>query len=68
MDRAFSLQGRPFDSRLYAIPISARTARLFDYLDKLGLDDAPIRGHQPQPVDASCSGDCPVGGVSQDTQ
>ena len=43
-------------------------AGLFDHLDKLGLNDALIRSPQPESVDASRSGNCPVGGISQNTQ
>jgi hypothetical protein len=41
---------------------------LIDHLDKLGLNDALIRGHQPEPVNACCGRNGPVGGVSQDTR
>jgi hypothetical protein len=42
--------------------------RLFDHWDKLGLNGALIRGYQPEPMDASRSGNCPVGGISQNSQ
>jgi hypothetical protein len=41
---------------------------LFDHWDKLGLNDAPIRSHQTEAMDASGSGNCAVGGISQNTQ
>jgi hypothetical protein len=44
------------------------TCRLFDHLDKPGLNDALIRSHQPEPVNACRGRNRPVAGVSQDTQ
>lgn len=41
---------------------------LFEHLDKLGFYDALIRGDKAQTVDARCSDDRAVGGISQSTQ
>jgi hypothetical protein len=42
--------------------------RLFDHRYKPGLGDSQIRGHQPEAVNPRCSGNRPVGGVSQSSQ
>jgi len=41
---------------------------LFQYLDKIGRDNALIRGHQTQTVNAGCGRDRAVGGITQDVQ
>lgn len=42
--------------------------RLLDHGDKLGFNDALIRGHQPEAVNTRCSSNGTVGGVAQNTQ
>src|SRR3989442_15339902 len=39
--------------------------RLFDHWNQLRFDDALVRRHQPQPVNACGSHDCTIGGISQ---